>query len=307
MKKEMRNVMTGLVFAAALTALGSAAVFAEGDDTVQTQGIMFTIPEDIRDLVTVVEDEPESIVSVYETASVEAAKALGEDENYGAGWLFSISTITEDRLKELRCGGMEGMIVFAEDDDVYYVYNHPTDVRFVREQYEDIEEDQEQWTKVNEWASQEVRPEIVANNPELDAESYTNTELDMYLARAAYQPGTKYELRSVDFGPDPLDPSALGKNDYIEELAEDATYEILSDAEGPAGEYYVLAFDDDENVRFDFFKSEKNIIREVRGASSDEEIVTYYQANFKDADDDDTAAGIMEEWCSAIVNGDDDD
>jgi electron transport complex protein RnfG len=48
-------------------------------------------------------------------------------------------------------------------------------------------------------------------------------------------------------------------------------------------------------------------LNKAGGSSSDEEIVTYYRANFKDADDDDTAAGIMEEWCRAIANGDDDD
>lgn len=55
---------------------------------------------------------------------------------------------------------MDGMEVFAKDDDICYLYTHPTDVRFVRENYDDVEKDQQEWTKINEWAGQEVRQEI---------------------------------------------------------------------------------------------------------------------------------------------------
>jgi rubrerythrin len=215
---------------------------------------------------------------------------------------------SEEELKKFRCGDMSGMEVFAEDEDVYYVFNHPTDVRFVRENYdgEGIEEEQEHWSMINEWANQEVRKEILANNPELDPESYTNTYLDMLLARAAYEPGTKYELRSLAYGPDPLYPATLSDNDFAEELAEDFTYEELPDAQAPDGEYEVLAFDvDGEEVRYDFFHASdsKNLIREVRKVG-EEEYETLYQATAKDADDvDETTTDIMEEWCAAIANG----
>ena len=299
-----RRVMAAMLIAAAVTAV-CAPAFAAATDKVDVKGISFKIPEEIRDHITVELDnpDPDTLVSVYETASVEAAEAQGEDGD-GAGFIFSISTMPESRLKELRCGGMDGMEVFAEDDDIYYVYNHPTDVRFVRESYDDIDKDMALYTKINEWAWQEVRQEILANNSELDEEFYTNTLLDMYLARAAYKPGTKYELRSLEYGPDPLDPSTLDEDDYIEDLAEEATYEILPDASAPDGQYYVLAFDDDgEEVRYDFFMDpySQNLIREVRTIGG-EEYELFYQANFKDADDDDeTTTGIMEDWCRAVA------
>ena len=177
----------------------------------------------------------------------------------------------------------------------------------VRESNEEMDKAMDSWSMVNQWAGQEVCEEILANNPKLDPELYTNTDLDMHLAQAAYMPGTKYELRSVDYGPDPLDPSTLDENDYIEELAEDFTYEYLPDAEAPDGEYYVLAFEDgDDNVRFEFFKDPEgsNLIREVR-MIGDEEDETLYQANPKDPAEDDTTSGIMSEWCAAVASGQD--
>ena len=281
----IKKWMTGTVLAAAVTAFGAFSAMA-GETAVDKQGIKFEIPETISDLVTVEDGVDENtILAVYENASVEAAQALGE-ENEGAGFIFSISTISEEELKKFRCGDMSGMEVFAEDEDVYYVFNHPSDVRFVRESYdgEGIEEEQEHWSMINEWANQEVRKEILANNPELDPESYTNTYLDMLLARAA----------------------TLSDNDFAEELAEDFTYEELPDAQAPDGEYEVLAFDvDGEEVRYDFFHASdsKNLIREVRKVG-EEEYETLYQATAKDADDvDETTTDIMEEWCAAIANG----
>ena len=304
----MRKMMTGMMFAAAVAVLGASGVFADGVDV---QGVRFEIPDEIMELVTVKTDglEKDELVSVYETASVEAAEAMGSG-NQGAGWIFSISTVPEARLKELRCGAMDGTEVFAEDDDTFWLYNHPTDVRLVRESNEEMDEGMDQWSKINEWAGQEVRQEILANNPELEEEIYTNTNLDIHLAQAAYEPGTKYELRSVEYGPDALDPATLDEDDYIEELAEDFTYEMLPDAEAPDGEYYVLAFDQDgEETRYDFFKDPEGtcLIRETM-MIGDEEHETFYQANPKDMDDaDETTTGIMAKWCNAIANGEEDD
>lgn len=303
----MKKMMAGMMLTSAVAMLGAFSTFADGVDKVDVQGIKFEIPEEIRDLVTVRTEglEDGELVSVYETASIDAAQALGKDYP-GAGWIFSIATVPEDRMKELRCGDLFGMMVFAEADDTCYVYNHPTDVRLVRETDEEMREATDPWTKINEWAGQEVCQEILANNPELDGEFYTNTDLDIYLAQAAYKPGTKYKLRALDYGPDPLDPSTLDEDDYIEDLAEDFTYEILSDAQAPDGEYYVLAFDvNGDEVRFDFFKSPdgQNLIREAR-MIGDEEYETFYQANPKKAEDaDKTTTGIVAEWCEAIANG----
>ena len=301
----MKKVWMAMAAAAAMTVFISAGAMAEENRRIEANGIAFEIPAELKDLVTV---ETEGLgdgvlVNVYETASVEAAKALGE-EIEGAGWLFGISRVSEERVKKLRCGGMDGMEVFAEGDDFFLIYDHPTDVRFVREQYENIEEDQEQWTKLNEWAFENVREEILANDPGLEPEIFTNTTLDMFLAQAAYEPGTNFDIKSLEYGE--LDPMAFGEEDFIEELADNFVYEDVYDMEAPDGEYIVLNFED-EGVRFDFFLAEEgqNMIREVRKIG-DEEMDCLYMANLKESDDfSRTTTGIMKAWCEAIVNGDD--
>ena len=150
----MKKMMTGMMLAAAVTVLGASGVSADGVDKVDVQGIRFEIPEEIRDLVTVKTEglEEGELVSVYETASIDATKAMGDDYE-GAGWIFSIIRVPEDKMKELRCGELFGMMVFAEDDDIYYVYDHPTDVRLIRESDEEMQEAIEPWSEINEWAN----------------------------------------------------------------------------------------------------------------------------------------------------------
>ena len=310
----LRKIFTGTALAAAITAGGAMFAFAGSVDKVDTQGIRFEIPAEFQDQLTIKEEglAPGEIVAVYETASMEAAKEMGQ-ENDGIGFLFSISKVTEDQLEEMRCSDMSGMQVFAEDDDIYYLFNTPTDVRLVRDTNEEMDAALEGWENLNNWAYQEVRQEILANNPELDAEIFTNTDLDMFLARAAYKPGTKFELRSVDYGPDPLNPAAANEDDFIEDLANDFTYEELPDAVAPDGEYYVMAFDfGGEEIRFDFFKAPEgeNLIREVMTIDG-EEYETFFQANPKEMDDDDrSTTEIVAAWCKAAAGGaafDDDD
>ena len=307
----LRKMVIGTALAAAITACGAMTAFAQGVDKVDTQGIRFEIPEEFQDQLTIKEDGLGNgeIVAVYETASIEAAEEMGQDSD-GIGFLFSISTVGEGQLKEMRCGDMSGIQVFAEDDDIYYLFNTATDVRLVRTSNEEMDASMENWEKLNNWANQEVRQEILANNPELDQEFYTNTNLDMFLAQAAYKPGTKYELRSLDYGPDPLDPASLREDDFIEDLANDFTYEVLPDAQAPDGEYYVMAFDvEGDEVRFDFFQAPgtEDLIREVRTIEG-EEYETFYQANPKGMDDaNKTTTGIVKAWCKAIAGGRDHD
>ena len=301
MKKTMMMMMT-----AAMVMTAAATAMAGENKMVEANGVKFSVPADLADLVTV-ETEGLSegmLVDVYETASVEAAKAMGE-EGTGAGWLFGISRVSEAELKQLRCGGMDGMEVFAEDDDMYLVFNHPTDVRLVRESNEAMDEAMETWSDLNAWAYENVRDEIVANDPELDPEVFTNTALDMYLSSAAYKPGTNFELRSLEFNGQ--QPDILGDEDFIQELADDFTYQMVDDQEAPDGEYIVLAFPDDD-MRFDFFLADgaHNLIRQVTTING-EETETLYEASPKSADDmDETTTGIMQEWVEEAMNGFDD-
>lgn len=303
----MKKVLMGTMMAAAMTAMISAGAMAEGAKKVESKGLVFEIPEEYADLVTVETQEldDDEFIRVSETASIEAAKANGSG-NPGPGWLFTISRVSEDELKEMRCYVMEGREVFAKKDvedgeDYYLIYNHPTDVRFVREQYDDIDEDMKQWGTLCEWASGDVRNAILRDNPGLEPKTYGNTNLDIYLARAAFMKDAKFEIRSLEFGT--LDPKTCKEDDFIEDLTDDdVKYELVGDGEGPAGEYVVLAFVDD-GVRFDFFPmgDDPNIIREVRKVG-DEEISTIYRAVFKPDDDEKkTAGGIMQAWAQAIA------
>lgn len=301
----MKKMMMTAALAAAMTAAVSFGAMA-AEEKIEAGGLVFVIPEDVRDIVTVQTDnlQPDELIRVSETASMEAAKAIGSNDAL-PGWLFSISRISGDELGKLRCGEMSGSEVFAEDDDMYYMFNHPTDVRLVRESNEEMDAAMDQWTDLNDWAYQDVRMAILSANPQLELETYSNTELDMYLCRARYD-GMKYEIRSLDAGT--FDPAVLGEDDYLEELTEDVWYDEdagFTDEEMPDGEYIVMAFDED-NVRFDFFLGEgmENFIREVKTMEDGEEVETLYRASFKDPED--SATGIMKEWIANMMHTDDD-
>ena len=303
MKKMM---ITAALAVAAIMALSFGAMASE-DTKVEAGGLVFEIPAQYKDLVTVETEglEAGELIRVSETASMDAAKAMGEEEN-GAGWLFSISGIQENELGKLRCSDMSGREVFAEDEDVYYMFNHPTDVRLLRETNEEMDEAMDQWTALNEWANGEVRDAVLADNPRLEKEICSNTELDMYLARARYD-GLKYKIRSLEIGE--MDPTVFGEDDFLDEMREDVSFEEvtdLSDAEQPDGEYIVMAFDD-ENVRFDFFLGEglENYIREVKTTDDGEEVETLYRAIFEDPEE--SATGIMREAIASMAHTDDDE
>lgn len=303
----MKKMMITAALAVAATMALSFGAMASEDTKVEAGGLVFEIPAQYKDLVTVETEglEAGELIRVSETASIEAAKAMGEEEN-GAGWLFSISGIQENELGKLRCSDMSGREVFAEDEDVYYMFNHPTDVRLLRETNEEMDEAMDQWTALNEWANGEVRDAVLADNPRLEKEICSNTELDMYLARARYD-GLKYKIRSLEIGE--MDPTVFGEDDFLDEMTEDVSFEEvtdLSDAEQPDGEYIVMAFDD-ENVRFDFFLGEglENYIREVKTTDDGEEVETLYRAIFEDPVE--SATGIMREAIASMAHTDDDE
>ena len=95
------------------------------------------------------------LFSVSETASIKAAEATGQ-YTAGAGWLFSISRVTEEQLHQMLCYLMFGSEVFGRDEDgMYYLFEHPTDVRIVRESYDNMDADMAIWSELNQWAWQE--------------------------------------------------------------------------------------------------------------------------------------------------------
>lgn len=265
----------------------------------ENDGLKLMIPLEYDELLiteTPQDDAEAQLFSVSEKASVEAAKATGMDFD-GAGWLFSIERIDEAALRDLLCNtDLSGREVFARDaQGRYYLYCHPTDVRYVRESSEAMAADQETWTALNEWAWTDVRETFLRENPELIAETRGSTSLELSLARIAYESGTRYSVSTTQFGPIEPAPGAFDAAPWLEKLMVNARYEPLDLSEAPDGEYVVLSLPE-ENLRFDFFRAEgkENLIREVHG----EEEIALYQASLAD---DAKASAVMQDWYEALV------
>ncbi len=294
---------TGIAFmmAAAVVVAAAAGTMAE-EQKIEAGGLVFEFPEEYKDQLTIQTEglNEGELIRVSETASIEAAGS----EKDGAGLLFSICTLDEDKLKEYRCDDMSGMDVFAEKDGTYYVSAHPTDVTLARATDEEMEASMDQWTALNKWAAEDFREAMIADNG-LNKKVYTNTDVDIHLARALFQEDAKYEIRSLDFGT--LDPSVYPEKKELKELAESATFtyvdpETLSPEETPDGEYIVMAFDE-ERMQFDFFLGEDfgNYVRQtITPEDEDEEpVVVLFKASFEDPEK--TATGMMKEYADAII------
>jgi hypothetical protein len=313
MKRKKKSLL-GLILAAALAlslaACGSTGTQGAGgagegaDDTAspsggaaaqtyENGGFKLSVPAEYDALVIVDTAREDALFSVSEKASAEAAKALGEDYD-GAGWLFSIGRVGEAELHEMLCYDMSGAEAFAKGDDgQYYIFYHPTDVRIVRESYEDMEEDMKEWTALNEWGAA-APAAFIAENPGLTPEKRGNTALDMYLARIAYMGGVNYAIE------DKGSADVLGADapEYAERLINGVTFEPADDAEAPDGEYISLTFPDD-GTRFDFFLAEgkENYVRQVWSDGYEQ----LYKATF--ADGASKASEIVCEWHDALVDG----
>ncbi|MBQ9493128.1 MAG: hypothetical protein IJR54_05265 [Oscillibacter sp.] len=232
------------------------------------------------------ENDPDGILfTIAETASAEAGGYAD-----GAGELLRIGRVDEDRLHELLCEDMSGMYVFAQDGNGgFYLVYHPTDVRYMRATNEEMARDQAQWTMLNEWA--EDVPELLREQNEGLENLYRgNTTLDMYLARAAYRDGVKYALSGPEYGP--LEPDGVDGAPYAEFLL-DGGFFVTEPDEVPEEPSVVLAFPE-EDLRFEFFSSQGNVVRETSGDS-----VTFYE-NFL-YDENMTFADVMQAWYYALA------
>ena len=265
----------------------------------ENDGLKLLIPLEYDELL--ITETPQTgaearLFSAYEKASVEAAVAAGMELD-GAGWLFSIERIDDSALRELLCNtDLSGTEVFARDaQGRYYLYRHPTDVRYVRKNNEAMAADQEIWTALNEWAWNDVRESFLRENPELMAADRGSTSLELALARIAWKSGTRYSVSTTEYGPVEPVAGAFDASPWLEKLMTNLRCEPVDLSEAPDGEYVVLSLPD-EDLRFDFFLSEgkENLIREVH---RDEEIALY-QASFAD---DTRASAVMRDWYDALV------
>ncbi|MEY8386405.1 hypothetical protein AALC17_03785 [Oscillospiraceae bacterium 38-13] len=102
----------------------------------EQDGLFFALPAQYTDQLTIT-DEPafpsyageRFVLSVSETASIEAAGASGSD---GCGYLFGFAVVDRAGMEQLLCLDYPGIEIFATDGELYYAYTHPTDVRFYR-------------------------------------------------------------------------------------------------------------------------------------------------------------------------------
>ena len=250
-------------------------------------GLSLSIQPKYNDLITVEtpeNDENGTLFSVSETASKEAG---GYD---GAGWLFAIGKVSETRLHEMLCSDMSGSEVFAKDDNGnFYMYYHPTDVRFERSTAEEMERDADQWMMLNEWA-ESIKDKLIDQNEGLEAYYRGNSMLDIYLARAAYDPDTHYAMTTTEFGT--VEAEGFDAVPFAEVLLGAGFFE--SDiVEAPDGEYVSLVFPEEE-LRFDFFLTQGDIIREVRG-----DYECFYETWLND--ENTTYADIVLGWYYALA------
>ncbi len=258
-------------------------------------GMRLLVPKAYDDMLVteIVKDRQKGLLfRVSEKGSVEAAKKLSCDTE-GAGWLFSIGSVDEARRREILCRDMTGVDLFARDGQgKWFVFYHPTDVRYMREDNEAMRRDQEQWRTVTQWASESVRDVFCRANL-LESVSYDNSEVGIAIARAAYRQDVRYTVSTTASGP--LEGQDFDAGPYAERLLRDALYE-RTEGEAPEGEYVVLSFPG-KGLRYDFFQSEggENYVRQLRQDGGE----TLYRVTF--ADGERKASEIMQAWYDGLA------
>ena len=259
------------------------------------EGMFLPIPKAYSALVTVETPEKNEygeLFSVSETASIKAAEATGQ-YTAGAGWLFSISRVTEEQLHQMLCYLMFGSEVFGRDEDgMYYLFEHPTDVRIVRESYDNMDADMAIWSELNQWAWQE-KENFMTVNPGVHAEARGNSEPEIQLARAAWMEGQVCTLSTEKGGT--RESASADAVPYVERLTTKVFIDSADGIEVPKGETLSLNMPSD-GLRLDFFpeKGSENLIRIVH----DDGRESLWQAEYEDGKT--KAAEIMREWYEAL-------
>ena len=221
----------------------------------EVDSVKFDIKPKVNSLVTVEIAEKNDrglLFTVYETASKEATGLEG------AGELFGIGKVTADKLHEMLCSDMSGADVFGKDEDGnYYIFYHPTDVRFDRAEGDDWTSGWAQWSMLQEWADNV--PDLIELKNDLQHVSYTNSEVDIMLARAAWDDETTYTLTGNEYGT--VETDSFDATAYIDFLLTHMFY-LTDDEEMPESDFISLNFPE-ESVRLDFFEEPGGYVRYV--------------------------------------------
>ncbi len=230
--------------------------FAFAAHTEKSQGFTLTIPDDVYPLLKIkTSGNPNNIFNVSELGSVKAAKKLGQKYD-GVGFLFSISKISKNKLHNMLQGDASGRELFATDNNGnYYIYNHPTDVRYVRENNDLMRKDQPIWNKVNDWAYTKVRQKFVEDN-RLIPLTADNSEVGIAIAKVLYDKKAKYTLAATSAGT--LSPNGVDPEKYLRALLYDAQFYYTHDPV-PDGEYIGLYFPE-EKTMYKFHCGKNNYI-----------------------------------------------
>ena len=231
-------------------------IFGSGSEYV-SGGLKLIVPDEYNALVQIGMGTSlfgnEELFSAREIASVEAGQKLHPGEDWGDGFLFSISRVSEEELHRMICGYLNNERPFARDaDGNYYVCYFPTDVRLVREDMENLANspDLEQWSALNDWAAK-VPEQFVKDNPGLESWDYSYSDVGMYLNRIAYfGDETEYSL-FCDFVE--YKPKGDEGAKYALQILENVEFESCTADETPDGEYQVVSFPQ-ENARIFFYK-----------------------------------------------------
>ncbi len=234
-------------------------------------GLRMEILPKYNELVTVEvpgDSSDGTLFFVSETASLEA------DSSKGSGWLFAVQKVDETTMHGMLTQDMSGARVFARDGNGgFYVYRHPTDVRYARKSTEEMQRDARQWTMLCEWAS--GMPELLTQMNGLESVSFGNSDIEIYIAQAAWKPDAGATLSMAEYGP--VNLRGTDGTPYAEFMMQGIFMEA-DPGEMPDGQYAVLEFPE-QDVRADFFFAPGNYVRLTERGRE-----TLYQAGWYDED-----------------------
>ena len=233
------------------TAPASYAASCE-DQIYRQDGLCLRIPRDYEPLLLTKVGTRQQLFSVAELASIEAAKKEYTDYE-GAGWLFGIGKVSAQELHEMLCEDMSGRKLFAQDDaGNYYIFYHPTDVRYMRETPAAMHRDQEIWSQLCAWAWNDVPQHFIADN-ELISITADNSSVGIRLAQVIYKPENSYTLAVK--GKQAKTGNLEQTTPFVNILLYGNSYEMVQEKKKPQGEYTTLTLPT-QKTSLIFFQSE---------------------------------------------------
>lgn len=156
---------------------------ASSEKIISLDGIELPVPTEYVELLSV-ETELEAwnehwqpLVSISEKASLDAFAQDHPGEDWGVGWLCSVSRLDRVGFEAWASGDSTGGRLFARSGkDAYYLLSFPTDVRYYRSDNTEGAQDMDRWRALNGWV-EELPDRLVARN---GLEAYNAAELFEY-------------------------------------------------------------------------------------------------------------------------------